>query len=153
MEGKEKIVVGAAVALVVYTLALTLFGPVVLSAVTGNKTVNNSGTITGVGVGIYSDLACTTPISSINWGTIDPGSSVNKNIYIRNEGTTSVTLSKATSDWSPATASNYLTLNWDYSGQTLTVNQVLLVRLTLVVSSSVTGVTTFSFNIVITASS
>jgi len=152
MESKEKIVLGAAVALVFYTLALTVFGPVVLSAVTSNKTLTNSGSVTGVGVGIYSDLACTNPVSSINWGTIDPGSNVNKTIYVKNEGNTAVTLSIATSNWNPAIASSYLTLTWDYGGQTLTANQVLRTRLTLTASSSITGVTNFSFDITITAS-
>ena len=151
MERKERIVVGAAVALVIYTISLSLLGPVVLSAVTGNKTVSNTGSVKGVGVGIYSDQACTSALSSISWGTIDPGSNVNRTIYIRNEGNTAATLSMATSNWNPTTASSYMTLSWNYGGQTLNVDQVVQVKLTLSVSSSVTGITNFSFDITITA--
>jgi hypothetical protein len=152
MERKESMVVGAAAALVLYTLALTVFGPLVSSAITSNKTVSNSGSVKGVGVGVYLDQACTNAVSSITWGTLDPGSNVNRTVYIRNEGNTAATLSIATSNWNPTSASSYMTLSWNYGGQTLSVNQVVQVRLTLSVSSSVTGITNFSFDITITAS-
>jgi hypothetical protein len=150
---KESIVVGAAAALVLYTLALVALGPVVSSALTGSKTVSNAGSVKGVGVGIYSDQACTSAISSINWGMIDPGSNVNKTVYIRNEGTTTATLSMTTSNWNPANASSYMTLSWNYGGQSLNVNQVIQIKLTLSVSVSVKGITSFSFDITITATS
>lgn len=153
MEGKEKIVVGAAVLLVIYTISLSLLGPVVLSAVTGNKTVSNTGSVTGVGVGVYSDQACTSAVSSISWGMIDPGSNSNRTVYIRNDGNAAATLSLTTSNWNPTTASSYMTLTWNYGGQSLNPNQVVQVRLTLAVSSSVNGITNFSFDITITATS
>lgn len=151
MERKESIVLGAAAALILYTLALTAFGPLVSSALTNNKTVSNSGSVKGVGVGVYLDQACTNPVSSINWGTIDPGSNVNKVIYIRNEGNTVATLSMSTSNWNPSSASTYMTLTWDYNGQTVSVGQVVQVKFTLTTSSSITGITNFSFDITITA--
>jgi len=150
MERKESIVVGAAVALVLYTLALSMLSPV-MSAIQASKAVSNSGSVKGIGVGIYSDQSCTSPVSSINWGILDPGSNANKTIYIRNEGNTAATLSMTTSNWNPTTASSYMTLSWNYGGQTLSVNQVVQVKLTLSVSSSVTGITNFSFDITITA--
>lgn len=152
MKRKESIVAGAAVALVLYTLALTAFGPLVSSAIMNNKTVSSNGSVKGVGVGIYWNQACTNATSSISWGTLDPGSNVNKTIYIRNEGNTAATLSMTTSNWNPTNASSYMTLSWNYGGQTLSVYQVVQVKLTLSVSSSVTGITNFSFDITITAS-
>jgi hypothetical protein len=61
------------------------------------------------------------------------------------------TLSKAEQNWNPTTASSYMTLSWNYAGQTLSVNQVLQVKLTLDVSSTVSGITNFSFDLTITA--
>ena len=151
MKRKESIVAGAAVALVLYTLALTAFGPLVSSAIMSNKTVSSNGSVKGIGVGVYWNQACTNATSSITWGILDPGSNVNKTIYIRNEGNTAATLSMTTSNWNPTTASSYMTLSWNYGGQTLSVNQVVQVKLTLSVSSSVTGITNFSFDITITA--
>lgn len=151
LERKEKIVAGAAMALVIYTLTLTLAGPTVLSAIT-NKTISNTGSVKAIGVGVYQEQACTNAVSSINWGSIEAGSNVNKTYYIRNEGTAAATLSKTQTNWNPATASTYITLNWNYTGQTLNVNAVIPVKFTLSVSSSITGITNFSFDITITAS-
>jgi len=151
LERKERIVVGAAVALVLYTLVLSAIGPMVSSALS-NRTISNTGSVKAIGVGVYWDQACTSPVSSINWGILEPGSNVNKTIYIRNEGSTAAKLSMTTSNWDPSNASNYITLNWDYSGQTLNVNQVLQGKLTLSVLSSISGITTFKFDITITAS-
>jgi len=150
MERKEKLVLGAAGALIVYTLALSTLGPLVLAAL-GNRTVTNSGSVKAVGVGVYWDQACTNAVSSISWGAIDPGTNVNKTVYIRNEGNSAVTMTMTTSNWNPASASTYMTLIWNYGGQTINVNQVVQVKLTLTVSSSVTGITNFTFDITITA--
>lgn len=150
MERNEGIVVGAAVALIVYTLSLGIFGPSVLAALS-NRTIANAGSVKTIGVGVYWDQALTNPVSSINWGNIEPGSNVNKTVYIRNEGNAPATLSMTTSNWVPASASSYMTLSWNYGGQTLAVNEVRQVILTLAVSSSVTGVTSFSFDITIAA--
>ena len=122
-----------------------------LSLVQTSRTVSNAGSVKGIGVGIYWDSACTNSVSSINWGVLDPGSTKTVTVYVRNEGNSVATLSKATQNWIPSTASSYMTLNWNYSGQTLSVNQVLQTKLSLVVSSTISGITSFSFDITITA--
>ena len=150
LERKETIVVGAAVALILYTLALSTIGPMA-SAILGNRTISNTGSVKTIGVGVYWDQAITNPVASINWGTLEPGLNVDRTVYIRNEGNTAATLSMSTSNWSPPNAPSYMTLTWDYAGQTLGVNEVRQVKLTLSVSSSITGITDFSFDITIAA--
>jgi hypothetical protein len=150
LERKEGIVVGAAVALILYTLSLGILGPSVLAALS-NRTITNAGSVKTIGVGVYWDQTLASPVSSINWGSIEPGSNVNKTVYIRNEGNAPATLSMTTSNWVPPSASTYMTLSWNYGGQVLAVNEVRQVTLTLAVSSSVTGVTSFSFDITIAA--
>ena len=150
LERKEGIVVGAALAVVIYALALSMISQV-MSLSQANRTVSNAGSIKGIGVGIYQDQNCTTPVSSIDWGFLDPGANATKAVYIRNEGNSAATLSKTTSNWSPSNASSYISLNWNYGGQTLTVNQVIPVVFTLSVSSSISGITNFSFDITVTA--
>jgi hypothetical protein len=110
-------------------------------------TVPNTGSVKGAGVGIYWNSACTNRTSSISWGTLDPGSRKTVNVYVRNEGNTVVTLSKTTQNWSPSIASSYMALTWNYANQTLIVNQVFQMSLTLTVSSTVTGINNFSFDI------
>jgi hypothetical protein len=56
-------------------------------------------------------------------------------------------LSISTSNWSPSTASNYITLNWNYNGQTVNPNEYVSVTFTLTVSNSIAGVSSFSFDI------
>ena len=122
-----------------------------LSLVQTSRTVSSAGSVKGIGVGIYWDYACTNRTSSINWGLLDPGSEKIVTVYVRNEGNALATLSKATQNWNPSTASSYMTLNWNYAGQTLSVNQVLQIRLTLVISQAISGITSFSFDITVTA--
>jgi hypothetical protein len=134
LEKKEGIVAGAAVALVLYTLSLSIFGPM-LAAALRNQTISNAGSVKTIGVGVYWDQNCANAVTSINWGIIEPGSNVNKTVYIRNEGN----------------ASSYMRLIWDYAGQTLTVNEITQVKFTLTVSSDITDITNFSFDITIAA--
>jgi hypothetical protein len=136
--------------IILCTLALTVFGTA-LALRQNSKTVPSSASIKGVGVGIYWDSACTNQTSSIDWGMLESGTNKTVKIYVRNEGNTFVTLSRTLQNWNPIIASNYVTVNWDYSGQTLSVNQVLQVNLTLAVSSTVSGITNFSFDMTITA--
>ncbi|HKZ94582.1 MAG TPA: hypothetical protein VJ249_08400 [Candidatus Bathyarchaeia archaeon] len=150
MERKEKIVAGAAIGLVLYTLVLAMIGPMVSSAL-ANRTVSNAGSVKAIGVDVYWDQACTNPVSSINWGTLDPGSNKSTTIYIKNTGNSPITLAMTTSNWNPSNASNYMTLIWNYGGQTLNANEVIQARFTLTVSSNITGITNFSFDITITA--
>jgi hypothetical protein len=131
-------------------LAVSMFGNT-LSLVQTNRTISNSGVVKGIGVGVYWDSACTNRTSSISWGVLDPGSDKTVTVYVRNEGNSVATLSKATQNWNPSTASSSMTLNWNYAGQTLSVNQVLQMKLTLVVSATVSGITSFSFDITIIA--
>lgn len=148
----EVLVVIAAVILVVYTLALSTLTQV-MSSVQTNTKISNQGSLKTVGVGVYWDSGLTNRVSSIDWGLLEPGSNVNKTVYIRNEGNAAAVLSITTSNWSPSNASSYLNLKWDYSGQTINVNQVVNVKLTLSALSSINGITSFSFDITIVASS
>jgi len=112
--------------------------------------LSSIGNVTTVGVGAYWDEACTNEVATIDWGTIDPGGSVNKVMYIKNEGNTAITLSLNATNWSPSNAGNYISLDWDYSGQEIAAGGVIQVTLTLTVSSSISGITSFTFDIIIT---
>jgi hypothetical protein len=149
-ENSRKIPLLISFALVLVIISASILGAA-LSAIQTNKTISNAGSIRGIGVGIYWDSACTNQTSSINWGVIDPGANKTIRVYVRNEGNTATTLSMATQNWNPSTASTYLTLRWNYASQTLSVNQVLQIRLTLIVSRTISGITSFGFDITITA--
>ena len=141
----QRATIGAVLAIAVMGLMASTLG-----ALVATRTISNSGSITAVGVGVYSDSACKTALSAISWGTVNPGDVKNYTVYVRNEGTVSVTLSMTVSNWNPSSASSYITLTWNKEKSTLTAGQVVSAVLTLSVSSSVSGVTSFSFDITIT---
>ena len=151
MKSKEFVVAGAALTLVAYTLALSLVGQV-LSAVQTSRTVPNAGAVKAIGVGVYWNNECTNPLSSIDWGVLEPGSSKNVTCYIRSEGNSVSTLSMNASNWNPSNASSYMTLSWDYGGQSINPDDVVQVTFTLSVDASIEGITSFSFDITIVGS-
>jgi hypothetical protein len=132
-------------------LVLNMFYPV-MSAGQGKgprKTVPGQGAIKGINIGIYSDQACTTPVQTIYWGLIEPGATASQTVYVRNEGDTTTTLTMTLSNWVPTDSSNHMSINWNYTGQTLDVNQVIPITFTLQVSENVHGISDFSFDITI----
>lgn len=150
LRSKSDFIVAVSLAFIFGTLLIGVF-ETTLSLVQNSNTVSSVGTIKGIGVGLYSEYACTNKVTSINWGVLEPGSNKTITIYVRNEGNAAATLSQATQNWNPTAASSYLTLRWNYAGQTISVNQILQVKLTLTLSSTVTGITNFGFDTVITS--
>ena len=124
----------------------------VTSLIIASKTIPNVGSLRTVGVGVYFDAALTNKVSSIDWGALDLGSNKNVTVYIRNEGNSAASLTMNTANWNPSTTSNYMTLTWNYGGQSVNVGAVIQVKLILAVSNSVAGITNFSFDINILAS-
>ena len=138
---------------VVFTIAVAGIIASVLAAglLTAYQRVPNSGNVKTVGVGVYWDNACTNNVTSIDWGFLEPGATVNKTVYIKNEGNTPMVLNMTTDNWNPASASENITLSWNREGYVLnTTAPVVQAILTLSVSPNISGVTSFSFDIIIT---
>jgi len=102
-------------------------------------------------LGIYSDQTCTRQLANIAWGTLTPGGTTTLTLWTKNQGDTPITLTKAMTNVNPTNAVNYLTLNWDYAGQTIPQSGILKLTLSLVVSPNVQAISSFSFDTVITA--
>jgi len=138
---------------VVFTIAVAGIIASVLAAglLMAYQRVPNSGNVKTVGVGVYWDNACTNNVTSIDWGFLEPGATVNKTVYIKNEGNTPMVLNMTTDNWNPASASENITLSWNREGYVLnTTAPVVQAILTLSVSPNISGVTNFSFDIIIT---
>ena len=144
---KPKIYKLTALALALAALTLTL---TTLAAITVTKDVSSSGTITTVpittspNIGVYSDSTCTTSLNSINWGPLAAGSSTTLTAYVKNTGTAAMTLNLGTSNWTPAGANSYITITWNRQGLSLNAGQSTQATLTISVSPSTTGITTYS---------
>jgi hypothetical protein len=153
----QKAAIGTVLAIAVMSIVVSALGALVTT-----HTIPNSGNIrvvtpppppppASVVVGVYSDSGCTTALPSISWGTLDPGGSTNATAYLKNEGNVPVTLTMSTGNWTPSSASSYFTLTWNRQNYVLAVGSVVQATLTLSVSSSISGITNFSFDITITA--
>lgn len=148
---RTKALVVAAVSLLVYSLALGLFNSASSPIQTRSK-IGSDGTVKTIGVSAYSDAGCTNTLTSIDWGVLEPGENKNETCYVRNEGNSAVNLSLLTENWIPSNASDYIGLSWNYDGQSIDPGEAVEVTFTLVVSDSVSGITDFSFDIVIVGS-
>lgn len=139
---KEKAMAIALVAVVIIAGALVLMA---------TWRIHSSGRIKAIGVGVYTNPACTSECYSIDWDTLSPGDLAGSTIYIKNIKNTNFTLTMNTTAWEPAIAETYLTFDWNYSGVVLEPGQVIAVQLTLYVDPSIENVDTFSFDINIMA--
>ncbi len=113
-------------------------------------TVRSSGVLASANLGVYSDSAATQGVGSVDWGTVAPGGSVSRTIYVKNVGTTQVTLSLSVTNWNPVSANGPVAVSWNREGTTLTAGQVTAATLTLSVSSTASGFSSFSVDAVIT---
>ena len=143
----KKISLGVTAAFVVTGIFLTVLTSGVLTA---SQSVPSSGTITGINVGVYSDPSCTQNCTTLDWGSLAPGATATKTIYVKNTGNIPVTLSMTTGNWAPSSASGYLTLSWNRQNTVVATGGSVMATLTLTASSSAGAISTFSFNVVIT---
>ena len=143
---RKNVVIGSTAAIALVGLLVSMLAS---GALVSTKTITSTGVLATTNLGLYSDSACTQSLASIDWGTISPGGSVNRTVYVKNLGNTQVTLSMAKTNWNPSTADGPLTLTWNRESTVLAANQVSTATLTLTVSSTASGITTFSVDIVI----
>jgi len=122
------------------------------AALTANSGVQSSGRVTATAnLGIYSESACQTALTSIEWRTPTPGTSITRVIYIKNTGSgVSLSLSLTTSNWDPAIADGPITVSLDKTGTRLSPGQSTAASITLTVSPTTVDITNFSLTITIT---
>jgi hypothetical protein len=137
-------------------LAIALTGIIVSALAAGllaaYQRVPNQGIVKAIGVGVYSDTACTQNLTFINWGFLEPGASYTRDVWIKNIGNSRISLNMTTESWNPISAKDYIILRWDREGQVLDATQSVKAVLTLSVLTGITAtnITDFSFTIVIT---
>jgi len=130
-------------------LALALIGSFgVYGLLTSSRNISSSGTVKAINVEVYWDQGCSQIVENIDWGFAEPGDTVSKTI----SGNAPLTLGLSYSDWIPAEAGDFITLSWDQEGTTINPGDIQQAALTLTISDDITGVTDFSFNIVIEGS-
>jgi len=129
----------ASVLLVVSVLALLVI----------QWTMQGTGSIKGVGLGVYWDPQCTNSTTLLKFGRLEPGSSKSFSLYLRNEGNSAITLNMTTENWNPTNAKDYMTFTWNREGQQVSPNEVIIFTIMLSVSSDAQGISSFSLDITI----
>jgi hypothetical protein len=143
----RKISTGAIIALTATAIFLTL----VTAGLIATQTIPSDGTVvSAANIGAYTDSQCTQNCTNISWGTLNPNTTTNKIIYVKNTGTTPLTLSMASENWTPTNADDYLTLTWNQQNTILNPDETTPANLTLTVAADTGDLTSFSLNIIIT---
>jgi hypothetical protein len=143
----QKLQVGAVLAVAMTVIAVSVLASSLLMS---SQTIPNTGNVIAVGVGVYWDSSCTNNVTNIDWGIMEPGSSVKFTVFIKSEGTEAVKLNVTTANWSPPIASSEIFLTWNRENYVLDSGLVVETLLTLSVSSDISGISSFNFDIVIT---
>ena len=137
--------------LILGTALIVMASVLIIALLSMSRAVGNVGKIRAIGFDVYADKACTTSLTQIDWGSLGPGEMAAITMYARNSGNVNITLAFNTTDWSPAGASAYLLVAWNYSGQTIKPLDVVAVSVTLTVSPSISGVNSFGYTMNIQA--
>jgi len=118
---------------------------------TVQRKIPGKGRVVTANLQIYWDAECTQIVSEIDWGQLSPGDIATKSVFAKNTGSTNVNLSLSTENWSPSTAGSYISLSWNYTSALVQPNQAVPIELQLEVSWGISGITEFSFDILVTA--
>lgn len=116
------------------------------------RTISSTGSIKSINVEVYWDSGCTQVVDDVDWGQAMPGEDVVKTVYVKNFGNSPMTLSLSYSAWSPVEAGYYLSLAWNREGSVVNAGSVRSAELTLSVDYSISGISDYSFNILIQGS-
>jgi len=140
MARKETIIAASMILLITYTISISLISQAYPQN-QSSKTLSSTGSVqiqASPGIGVYQNSQGTTTLTTLNWGTLEPGQSQTVTSYIKNEGNTPITLSLETSNWNPTQAQSYLTVTWNYNNQPISAGSSIAVTLTLTVNPSIT---------------
>ncbi len=86
-------------------VGMALGSALTLALIQRSQSIPTSGMIIAIGVGVYADSTCSQNLTGISWGTVAPGESVNRTVYVKNTGNAQITLSMASSGWNQSAAS------------------------------------------------
>ncbi len=127
-------------------LSMALVSAIAIS----NSGANQRGTIKTIGFQVYWDKKCTNQTDTLDWGTMEPNTLKNFTVYIKNIGTIPERLTMKTSNWNPTHAQRNLMLTWNRENTILDSGSNVTATFTLKMPSTVSNLTSFSFDITIT---
>jgi hypothetical protein len=137
-------------ALIASTIGFIAVAVVIVALLVYSVSISGFGTIRTINVKVYGDSALTKEITSVDWGTLNPGGSSVSTWYVKSTSSVPINLTITTSGWSPAIAESFMTCTWNYTGINLPPGTVAITDVTLRVSQNITGITNFGFTMIVT---
>jgi hypothetical protein len=138
----------------IFILAITLAGMILTvtaaSVISVSEALPMRGAISAINVGLYSDSQCSQKLTSVDWGTLSPGETLTKTIYIKNICNSPLTLRMTKTNWDPPEADGPISITWNKEGTTIYSGQTQQAVITLSVSSTINNITSFDVQVVIT---
>ena len=125
----------------------------VFASLTTQVTFPSSGSVKGVGLGVYRDRWCRYTLSTIDFGELEPGSSKSSTLYLKNIGNSEFTLSMTSENWNPGIAQDYISLSWNRDGHPIDPGEKVSCEITLSVSNDIRDIESFSLDIVLAGTS
>lgn len=148
--------------LAVLLVLLTFITATVSAVISIQKMIPSSGNIVVViptpppidivDVLFYSDPAATIEVTTVDWGVMNPGSIRPIILYLKNTGNIAETVTLSAGNYKPPELQGIMTLSWDSEGIRIEPGQVMKTNITLEVSGSVTGISTFSLSLIFSLS-
>ena len=137
------------IAVILITVTASILGSsaYVFGLLGDQNTVNTSGVIADISIGVYSNSACTQNCTYLDWIVCYPGESKTQSVYVKNLGTVDATLSIFSVNWNPTIASSFLSLTSDYSGQVISPGAFIPINFTLTISPDISQIEAFTFDI------
>jgi hypothetical protein len=121
---------------------------VVRFSIPGGTVFSVSAVETPAEIEVYRDARCTVRVNSIDWGNLSLGQNKTVEVYVRNAGNESLFLDVRTANWNPQIASRYLVFSWSCQNASFEPGDVAKVTQHLFVSTSTSGISSFSFDII-----
>jgi len=135
--------------LVIAILTITIGAFVGYSLLKDSEKVSSTGKVKAVGISLFEDPTLTTPLISIDWGTMEPNETKTYDFYVLNDGNASVNLTMLVDNWNPTNASDYISVSYNYLGQVIDPDQSLGLTFSLTLYQNITGIEAFSFDITV----
>ena len=134
-------------------VVFAIVNAVLIAGITGTQIVafQNTVFVKMVEVGVYWDANCTSDIerTGIDWGIMEPGENKTNDIYLKNEGTTEISLSISAANWSSSEAEEFMSFHAIHQSEPVQIGEIILVRLVLHLFPDVRDIDSFNFDIVI----
>ncbi len=154
----KKTVPIAIAALIFIGVAITIATTASLQTKQNTQNIPPQGNFSGsslnsINIVVYTDAAATINCSSIDWGKLSKGDSVNRIVYIKNSANSIETLNMTVTGWNPTSANSVLSLSWDKEGVSISPGQTIPATLILTVAADTGTLSFFNLNILISGNS